>query len=272
VLIGIKELYPAASAVDGLPAFKTFYLAPWFFILRTIIYFVVLYGLALWQQATWGDSGRMLRSAGVGLIVYALLVSLAGVDWLESLEPKFHSSEYGLYFLCFSLLDGTAFAILMGLASGRPIGATRGYSALLLSVLLVWTYVHAMQYIVIWSGDIPEEVVWYIKRSSNGWQIVMGVIAAGQFVFIFFALLNSRVRSSRSWLMALCALTLVMRCWEASILILPAVEHIALLIASLMLPAALVFVALSLWWAYERALANEGRLFHSFGRHARAEA
>jgi hypothetical protein len=91
VLIGMKDLYPAATLGHALPAFKAFYLAPWFFVLRTVIYFVVLYGLALWQQATWGDSGRMLRSAGVGLIVYALLVSLAGVDWVESLEPRFHS-------------------------------------------------------------------------------------------------------------------------------------------------------------------------------------
>jgi hypothetical protein len=272
VLIGLKELYPAVSAGHALPAFKAFYLAPWFFVLRTVITFAALCAVALWQQATWGSPDRMMRSASVGLIVWALLVSLAGVDWIESLEPSFHSSEYGLYFLCFTLLDGTAFAILTGLASGRGIGATRGYSALLLSVLLLWTYVHAMQYIVIWAADIPDEVVWYIKRSSDGWQFVLAVVAFGQFVFPFFALLNSGVRSSRTWLMALCALTLAMRCWEASILILPAIEHIAPVVVILMLPASLAFVAVSLWWAYERALANDGRLFRFSGRHARAEA
>jgi hypothetical protein len=272
VLVGMKELYPAAASGHALPAFKAFYLAPWFFVLRTILYFIVLCGVAIWQQATWGDSDRMMRSASVGLIISALLVSFAGVDWVESLEPEFHSSIYGLYFLCFALLDGAAFAILMGLASGRRIGATKGYSALLLSIILLWTYVHAMQYIVIWAGNIPDEVVWYIKRSSHGWQFVLAVVALGQFVFPFFALLNSRVRSSRNWLMALCALTLAMRCWEASILILPAVHDIAPLTVALMLPAALALVALSLWWAFERALANDGRLFRVVGRHAHAEA
>jgi hypothetical protein len=271
VLIGMKEVYPAAAPGHALPAFKAFYLAPWFFVLRTIVYFVVLCGVALWQQAAWGNSDRMLRSASVGLILYALLLSFAGVDWVESLEPEFHSSEYGLLYLCFALLDGTAFAILMGLASGRRIGATKGYSALLLSVILLWTYVHAMQYIVIWAANIPDEAVWYIKRSSDGWQFVLAVVAIGQFVFPFFALLNSRVRSSRSWLMALCGLTLVMRCWEASILILPAAGHIAPLTVGLMLPAALAFVAVCLWWGFERALANDGRLFRSLGR-TRAEA
>ena len=43
----------------------------------------------------------MTRAASVGLIVYALTVSLAGVDWMESLEPDFHSSIYGLLFLSF---------------------------------------------------------------------------------------------------------------------------------------------------------------------------
>jgi len=271
VLIGLKELYPAAVPGHALPAFKAVYLAPWFFVLRTAIYFVVLCAVAHWQRMAWGDSDRMRRSASVGLIIWALLVSLAGVDWVESLEPDFHSSEYGLLYLCFALVDGTAFAILMGLASGRRIGATRGYSALLLSVLLLWTYVHAMQYIVIWAGNIPDEAVWYIKRSSDGWQFVLAVVALGQFVFPFFALLNSRIRSSRSWLLALCALTLVMRCWEASILILPAIEHISPLIVTLTLPASLALVAISLWWAYERALANDGRLFR-FGRRAHAEA
>jgi hypothetical protein len=272
VLIGMKELYPGASPGHALPAFKEVYLAPWFFVLRTIIYFAVFWLLALWQQAAWGESDRMIRSASAGLIIYALLLSLAGVDWIESLEPEFHSSVYGLYYLCFALLNGTAFAILMGLVSGRRIGTTGGYSALLLSVILLWTYVHAMQYIVIWSGNIPDEVVWYIARSSNGWQIVLTVIAVGQFVFPFFALLSSRVRSSRSWLLALCGLTLIMRCWEASILILPAVHDIAPLIVTLTLPAALAFVGVSLWWAFEAALANDGRLFRSFGLRARAEA
>ena len=272
VLIGMKELYPAAEPGHALPAFKAFYLAPWFFVLRTVIYFVVLWLIALWQRATWGDSERMMRSASIGLIVWALLVSFAGVDWVESLEPEFHSSEYGLLYLGFALLDGAAFAILIGLASGRPIGATKGYSALLLSVILLWTYLHAMQYIVIWAGNIPDEAVWYIARSSNGWQFVLAVVALGQFVFPFFALLNSRVRSSRSWLLALCGLTLIMRCWEASILILPAVHDVAPLTVALMLAAALAFVALSLWWAFERALANDGRLFRVVGRHARAEA
>jgi hypothetical protein len=146
-------------------------------------------------------------------------------------------------------------------------GATKGYSALLLSVILLWAYLDAMQYIVIWAGNIPDEAVWFLKRSSDGWQFVLAFVAVGQFVFPFFALLSSRVRSDRRWLLALCGVTLMMRCGEASILILPAIPQTAPVMVTLMLPAALAFIAIILWWAFGIALSNDGRLFRSLGRH-----
>ena len=99
VLVGMKVIYPAASHAHPLPAFKSVYLAPWFFVLRTVIYFVALWLLVRWQRSSW-RTDRMIRSASAGLILYALLVSFAGIDWIESLEPDFHSSIYGLLYLC----------------------------------------------------------------------------------------------------------------------------------------------------------------------------
>ena len=154
---------------------------------------------------------------------------------------------------------------------GRRIGATKGYSALLLSTILLWAYLHAMQYIVIWSANIPDEAIWYLKRSSAGWQFLLAFVALGQFVLPFFALLNARVRSSPKWLLALCGVTLVMRCGEASILILPAVAHVAPVTAGLMLLAALLLIAVILWSAFAFALRNDGRLFRSAGDRNRAE-
>jgi hypothetical protein len=272
VLIGMTELYPAASGHHPLPPFKAAYLAPWFFVSRTIFYFVVLWLLARWQRATWGDSARMMRSASVGLIVYALLVSFAGIDWIESLEPEFHSSVYGLLYLCFTMLNGVAFGIAAGLLFEQRIGPTRGYSALLLSTILLWAYLHAMQYIVIWAGNIPDEAIWYLKRSSDGWQFVLAFLALGQFIFPFFALLSARVRHDRRWLLALCVLTLAMRCWEASILILPAVPDTRLLTVGPMLLAALIFVAIILWGTFEIAHRHGGQLRRSEVTAAGAEA
>jgi hypothetical protein len=272
VLIGLKEVYPAALDARSLPSFKAIYLAPWFFVLRAVIYFVLLWLLACWQRATWNSSDRMVRSASAGLIVYALVISFAGIDWIESIEPEFHSSIYGLLYLCFVLLAGVAFSIGMGLWLAHPIGATSGYSALLLSTILLWTYVHAMQYIVIWAGNIPEEAVWYLKRSSGGWQFVLAFVAFGQFVGPFLALLSSRVRSDRRWLLALCGWTVMLRCWEAAILILPAAPHATALAVWLLLPVSLIFVGVILWSAFETALSNDGDLLRPMLGGARAKA
>ena len=256
VLTGMAHLYPAAADHEALPPFKAFYLAPWFFALRTIVYFSIWSWLALWLRNAWNDSGRMTRAASAGLIIFALSLSLAGVDWIESLEPDFHSSVYGLLFISFSLLNGLAFAVGSALLLRRRIGPLGGYSALLLSLILLWAYLHAMQYIVIWSGNIPDEVTWYLKRSKDGWQFAWIAVSLGQFVFPFFALLSERVRSSRRWLLALCGLTLVMRCCEAAILVLPAVPLITLPITASMLLAALVLIGAVLWRTFEIARAS----------------
>jgi hypothetical protein len=269
VLVWMADLYPAAADPTSLPPFKAFYLARWFFAIRTIAYFIVWSVLALWLHNAWNDSERMTRAASAGLIVYALTLSLAGIDWMESLEPDFHSSIYGLLFISFSLLNGLAFATGAGLLLRRRIGALKGYSALLLSAILLWAYLHAMQYIVIWSGNIPAEATWYLKRSTHGWQFVLIALAIGQFIFPFFALLSERIRGDKRWLLALCGLTLLMRCCEAALLILP-VLHVNALMTSVMLLAAHVFIGCALWWAFEVAYGNRSRPVTVLGWRARA--
>jgi hypothetical protein len=268
VLLDLAALYPDAVHHETLPAFKAIYLAPWFVTARTVIYFVIWTWLATRMQAASPDPDRMVRAASGGLIVYVLSVSLAGVDWLEALEPHFHSSIYGLLYLGIVLLDGVAAPIGLGLLLQR-IKRAGGYSALLLSTILLWAYLHAMQYIVVWSGNIPEEVTWYIDRSSNGWQAVMTVLATGQFVFAFFALVSHRVRGDRRWLLGLCVLTLAMRICEAAILAFPAIGGLNFGLTGLMLVAALVALTGVLAWGVA-FIPHHGGLFGFVPSRARA--
>ena len=254
VLLFMKEIYPAIADGSSLPPFKARWFVPWFFLLRTVAYFLIWIALAEWLRRAWRNDEAMVRAASVGSIVWTLTVSFAGIDWLESLEPEFHSSIYGLIFLSFLLINGTAFVIAAGLLSMRQIGPSRGYSGLLLSVLLLWCYLHAMQYIVIWSGNIPKEVTWYIARSEDGWQFVLAALSFGQFVFPFCAMLSSRVRSDPHWLLALCGLTLAMRWLEAAILILPAVHGLSVMATSAMLIAAGLFLGAIFWLAFDAVL------------------
>ena len=126
-------------------------------------------------------------------------------------------------------------------------------SALLLSVLLLWTYVHAMQYIVIWSGDIPDEVVWYLKRLDDGWGIALWALFIGQFILPFFLLLSETVRSSRVALLWLASATLALRALEAAVLVLPPLD-VSKLLLLIDLPAALLATGASFLLAWRSAL------------------
>jgi len=221
VLAGMKAVYPWAGGDVALPWFKTAYLAPWFFALRAAFYFVIWTALALWAQRAFDDDAARVRSASVGLIVWSLTVSLAGIDWLESVEPYFHSSIYGMLTIGFVLLAGLAFGMMIVLQRLPRQMANTAYAGTLLSVLLLWAYLHAMQYIIIWTGNIPGEVVWYVKRSEGGWAVALWVLFLGQFIIPFLALCSPRVRSSTRALIWIAGATLALRYLEAAVLVLP---------------------------------------------------
>lgn len=254
ILLAQAQLYPAADNSADLPAFKAVYLAPWFFAARTLIFIAIWYLLALWAKAAWGNQERMTRAATVGLIVYAVTVSLAGIDWLQSLDPEFHSSIYGLLFISFTWMSGLAFGLSVGLSSHRWIPSARGYGALFLSMLLLWAYLHAMQYIVIWSGNIPDEVTWYLKRDSNGWQFVVALLAFGQFVVPFLLLLLDRIRRNRRILGAICLATLFMRLVEALVLAAPEIHGLDFGLLLVMLLAITILMATAWGWLFIRRL------------------
>ena len=245
VLLGIPWLYPWASETTHLSAFQSGYLTPLFFVLRSAIYFVAWTAIAIWAVLGYGNDFAMRRAASVGLIVWALLTSFAAIDWIESLEPDFHSSIYGFLFISFQLLAGLGFAIAILLTSGRGQQMSNAaYSGTLLSVLLLWAYMHAMQYIIIWAGNIPEEIVWYLKRLHAGWGVALWLLFIAQFILPFFALLSEHIRSSTSALLWLAIATVALRWLEAAVLILPPLD---LKLAALWLdmPAALLLIAAS---------------------------
>jgi hypothetical protein len=257
VLLLQSHIYPWTTAPASEPeAFKDVWLSPWFFSLRTVLYFAVWIALTLWLRMAWRRPPQMMASACAGLIVYALTASVAGIDWLESLTPEFHSSVYGLMVLTFQLLAGFAFALFIAL---RRLGAPTGnYGAILISVLMLWAYNHAMQYIIIWAGNIPEEVTWYESREQGVWGALFWFLIAAQFLLPFFALLSARVRNGRRALLSLAVATLVLRFVEAAVLALPERSE-GLHGLWLSVPAAMLLVG-ALWWlvfaAIDRRLAR----------------
>jgi hypothetical protein len=254
VLLGMAWLYPWVHAPAGeTGSFRALWLAPGFFVGRTVSYFVIWTVLAFWVRKAWADPGRMVVAASAGLMLYALTASLAGIDWLESLTPEFHSSLYGLLFLTFQIVSGYAFVLTIALS--RPGAPTFRYGAILFAALLMWAYNHAMHYIIIWSGDVPDEVIWYLRRETGGWGVVMWSLMTLQFIVPFFALLSERVRNRREPLLAIAALTLALRFVEAYVLALPGrnLVGIALVFA---IPGCALLIGLTWWIGFGLAFAH----------------
>jgi hypothetical protein len=253
VLIGLPWLYPWVQTPQH--GFKAVYLSGGFFVLRTVAYFVIWTALAWWVRRAWGSPAAMVRAGSAGLIVWALTVSLAGVDWIESLNPEFHSSIYGLIFLTFQVLAGLAYGIAMTALAHPRSRAVSGYGALLLSALLLWAYMHAMQYIIIWSGNIPNEVTWYLRRETGAWMFVLWGLILLQVVVPFFALLSGDVRNRPRPLLLICCATLALRAIESLLLVLPsaAADGAVLWLA---VPATLAAVVGLLGWSLRFTLAR----------------
>jgi hypothetical protein len=219
VLIGMGSLYSWSdpNVTAAYPAFKAAWLSPAFFAVRQAIYWAILIGL--WLAMLLRPALR-LACAAVGLIVYALVASWMGIDLAETITPDFHSSIYGLLMLASGWVAAIGFALAIGLAPARtpaPISAAGAF----LVAMLMWAYLHAMQFIVIWSGDLPDEVGWYVSRGTHGWEWLTALLYLGQAIGPFFALLMPAVRNSRRAMVIIGLLTLGLRPIESAWLILP---------------------------------------------------
>lgn len=217
VLLGLRSLYvwarPEAVAGDKLLQHKQPYLNVPFFLGRTAFYFAVWLALA-WALNRWSAEedrtgspavrSRLQRLSGPGLILYGLTVTFASVDWVMSLEPHWYSTIYGILFMVGQALATLAFAITALLVVGtRPPLAEiltpqnfHDLGNLTLAFVMLWAYVAFSQFLIIWSGNLPEEIPWYIARTRGGW----GAVAVGLILFHFalpFLLLLSRQNKRR---------------------------------------------------------------------------
>jgi len=246
LLIGVELIYPwtAAGATGGYAAFKAAWLSTGFFVVRTIVYLLVLSILA-WALLA-AEPRLRTPIAAAGVILYGIIGSLIGIDFAESTEPHFHSSIYGLLALSNQWLAGISFAILVGLWAERG-KAPRAAAGVLITAILIWGYMHAMQYIVIWAGDIPEEARWYLERGAGQWWALAWLLFGLQGLITFGALLSPDVRSSRRAMIGLAALTLVMRVAENAWLILPGLRGIGWATVPLIIAASLAMLGFG--WA-----------------------
>jgi len=181
MLLGAGALYEWVATEEG--GFRGLWLAWPSFAVRSVLYLLLWMALARWVLPI---SVARPAASGLGLIALVLSISLAAIDWSMSLDSHFQSSLYGLIWFARLMLSGIAFSCLLALAAGanRP-GVLRG---MLAAAVLAWLYLHFMQYLVIWYGNLPEEIRWYQQRGGGGWLWLTWLLGVGQ-VLVFVALL-----------------------------------------------------------------------------------
>ncbi|WEX10567.1 hypothetical protein [Chelativorans sp. AA-79] len=216
VFAGLGALYPWADT-SGEGGFRGAYLMPWSFVLRTVLFFALSVALAVLLM---GRPRWSMPVSVAGLILFVPFDTAIAFDWLMSLDPKFHSSGFGLYILSIQVVIAVCLLILAYLSAGPRAGLSGIPGAVLLSALLLWAYFAFMQFFIIWSTNLPHGVLWYQHRSGGAWTGIMWVVAALHFLPAFL-LLFSPFRRGRAWLMGFAAAILVGKALEVSWLVLP---------------------------------------------------
>ncbi len=232
LLFGLGRLYPWADASvvanDEVIAAKAHFLNPTAFALRSVLYFAVwiVFAFILDRMSARQDRGavperdkRMASLSAPGLIVWCLAGTFASVDWIMSLDPHWYSSLYGIYFFESMALGALAFTTLIAviLSRSEPLGELftkrdfHDYGNLLLAFIMLWGYFAFSQFLIIWAGDLPEEVPWYLVRITPQWKLFTTLLIVAQFVVPFLLLLTHAVKSRPGRLVFVAALLIGVR-------------------------------------------------------------
>ena len=217
MFVGMKYLYgawldPERVKEEPLSDFQQKYLTHGGFITRAVIYFAVwLLLMALFnswsKQQDANQTDRALRRrlkmlAGPGIILYVFVMSFAAIDWVMSLSPHWASTIYGFLFVAGQLISSMSLmiAVVVLLSRAEPFASVlqkrhlHDLGKLLLAFVMLWAYFDFSQLLIIWSGNLPEEISFYRTRLYGGWGVVAVIVLVFHFFVPFFLLLSEDVK------------------------------------------------------------------------------
>lgn len=219
---------------------KASYLNPQAFEIRAAGYFVVWSILAFlmtrWSRRSERADADGIRNwmagiSGPGLLIYFMTVTFSSIDWMMSREPDWASTIYGPMVVIGQGLSALAALILLASLFARRGGDLRLAASpdrlndlgnLLLAFVMLWAYMAFSQFLIIWSGNLTEEIPWYLRRTSGGWKWVSIGLIAFHFAAPFVVLLFRESKRRREILMGVAAFLLVVHVVDIAWLVLPA--------------------------------------------------
>jgi hypothetical protein len=269
ILVGMHNLYewtiPAKVLADPDLQQKHLYLNLPFFLGRCVLYLGgwTLIGalFSRWgkQEDTEGHTpvhGKFATLAPAGLIFWAVSVTFMSIDWVLSMNPKWFSTMFGLLFMASQGLTSMAFLItlMVFLYKRKPMSEVltarhlHDLGKLLLALVMVWAYFSFSQFLIIWAGNLPEEIPWYLTRINHGWGFVALALVFGHFALPFALLLSRDIKRNFNLLWRIAVFILLMRLVDLYWIVVPDFrkESFGLSLTDFAAPLGLI----GLWLAY----------------------
>ena len=279
IIFGMHHLYEWTHedvvAADPILKAKQLYLNTTFFVIRAAFYFVVWNLLAFFlnkwslEQDRTGDpqiSRKMQALSGGGLLAYGLCITFASFDWMMSLEPHWFSTIYGMLIIGGQGLIALAFqiTILVWLSRRKPLsdvvvpGHFHDLANLMLAFVMLWAYFSFSQYLIIWSGNLPEEITWYMHRLQTGWRFIALTLVIFHFAAPFVTLLSRAVKREANTILKVAVAVMAVRLVDLFWLIAPEFHHEGVSVSwmDLVLPLTLLSIWLGVffWQLRDRAI------------------
>ena len=172
---------------------------------------------------------RLQRLSGPAMIVFALTLTFFAFDWLMSLEPRWFSTIFGVYFFAGCTMGFLAFVIVVAMWLQRCGYATQSWTRehyhdlgkLLFAFVFFWGYIAFSQYMLIWYANVPEETEWFEHRLQGTWHIVSWTLVIGHFVVPFLGLISRHAKRNRRVLAFWAVVLLVMHWLDLVWLVMP---------------------------------------------------
>jgi hypothetical protein len=167
--------------------------------------------------------------SGLGIVVYALTMSAAAIYWVMSLDPTWYSSVYGLLFLVGQGYMVLAFGILISISLSKA----EPYRTILrqteqhdlgkftFAFVMLNIYLAFAQFLIIWSGNLPEEIPWYLDRIRGHWGIIVTLDFIFHWLIPFTLLLSRDLKRNKKRLVWVCQWMIFARAFDLFWLIEP---------------------------------------------------
>lgn len=245
LFFGLRDLFlwarPEAVAAQEILRHRQPYLNAPFFSARVVLYFAIWITLAsllskwsLEQDRTAAPdlTRRLQRLSGPGLVLYGLTVTFAAFDWVMTLGPQWHSTIFGAVFMVGQGLAALCFVVVVSsrLVNRGPLTGVispklfQDLGNMMLAFVMLWAYMAFSQYLIIWSGNLPDEIPWYVSRMAGGWMWVAMFLIAFHFTVPFLLLLSRTTKRRAEILRGVALGLLVMRLVDLYFIVTPALH------------------------------------------------